>query len=416
MSKCGAFASLVVLATASPLACRRHAGGRYQITDAASPSPTPLTSTSTLATPVPQRGMAWIDAGPLVVGTPPNIVPRRPDRDLPGEQFVLHGFYIDVFPYPNEEGAIPTTHVTQNEARTLCVKSGKRLCSELEWERACKGPSQHTYEYGEHYREETCGTGMAVVPQPNGFKVGCRSDFGVHDMHGGVFEWTESRWARGSNNASLVTVRGGNDDTGELIARCANAEPRPAEAKSSNTGFRCCLGPVNEVEIVMRVDRGETMTTGAVVDAPMLHRLLERVPPAIAAELKDLKWEGVAGYIWRPLGNERLNAISLCTHRSVPQNCGVLIGRDTPGSPVVLGFAGTGYFPSKLYVDVAPEDVWVVGNDASGAFRRLIHYGWGALTIGPKERNLSRSAAETPLKGRRHRSPKRKSPTGSFAP
>ena len=408
MIRCDALTTMAVLATASQLSCSRHEGIRRQATDASSPISTDLVPANTAAMPVPQRGMVWIEPGPLVVGTPPNVVPRRPDRDLPGEQFVLHGFYIDVFPYPNEEGAIPTTNVTQKEARTLCSKFGKRLCSELEWERACKGPAQHTYEYGDQYREDTCGTGTAVVPKPSGFKVGCRSDYGVHDMHGGVFEWTDSRWARGSNSGSLVAVRGGNDDTGELIGRCANSEARGAESKSSGIGFRCCLGSANEVEIVMRVDRGETVTTGTAVDVAMLNRMLEHVPPAVAAELKELKWEGVAGFTWRPLGNERLNAISICARR---QSCGVLIGRDTPGAPVVLGFAGTGYFPSRLYVDVAPEDVWVVGNDGGGSFRRLIHYNWGALTIGPKERRLSRTAGETPSKKRRKHSAKRESPS-----
>ena len=147
----------------------------------------------------------------------------------------------------------------------------------------------------------------------------------------------------------------------------------------------------------------------------MLQRMLEHVPPAVAAELKDLKWEGVTGFVWRPLGNERLNAISMCTRRPVPQSCGVLIGRDTPGAPVVLGFAGTGYFPSKLYADVSPEDVWAVGNDGGGSFRRLIHYNWGALTIGPKERKAPRGAPETPNNKRRKQSMKH-APNGSRSP
>ncbi len=353
--------------------------------------------------PIPQRGMAWIEPGPLVVGTSPNTFPRRPDRDLPGEQFMMHGFYIDVFAYPNEEGAIPTTHVTQNEARALCSKQHKRLCTELEWERACKGPLQHAYEYGDTYREETCGTGTPVVPKPSGFKVGCRSDFGVHDLHGGVFEWTESRWRRGSSQSTMVVVRGGNDDAGELVGRCANAEPRSPEVKSSTTGFRCCRGPINEVEVAIRVDRGEPMSSASPVDAQTLQRMLDHAPATVTAELKDFKWEGVAAYTWRPLGNERLTALVICARRARPQVCGALIGRDTPGAPVVLGFAGTGYFPSKLYVDVVPEDVWLLGTDASGAFRRLIEYNWGTITIGPKQRRLSRPETDARRQKRKRR-------------
>ncbi len=77
--------------------------------------------------------------GALVAGTPPDAFPRLADEEIPGEQFILNGF-IDVFPYPNEEGAIPLTNVSQEEARGLCAEKSKRLCTELEWERACKGP------------------------------------------------------------------------------------------------------------------------------------------------------------------------------------------------------------------------------------------------------------------------------------
>ena len=378
------------LCVAGQLACGHHTSRQLADTNAPVDAAMATRIAVESAVPVVPRGMVWIAPGPLVVGTPPNLVPRRVDRDLPGEQFMLHGFYMDVFAYPNEEGAIPTTNVTQADARALCNKLDKRLCTELEWERACKGPAQHVFEYGDHYSEDTCGTGTAVLPRPSGFKVGCRSDFGVHDMHGDAFEWTNSRWLRGTTSAALVAVRGGNDTTGELVARCANAESRPAEYKSSNTGFRCCRGPVNEVAIVMPVERGDPLTTSTSLDKSLFSRMLEHTPAAIAAQLKDLKWDAIAAYTWRPLGNERLRAFSMCSRRHIPQGCGILLGQDTLGVPVVLGFAETGFYPSKLYLDVSPDDVWVIGTDAGGPFRRLIHYNWGALEIGPAQRNFSR--------------------------
>ena len=59
--------------------------------------------------------------GALVAGTPEGRVPRLADQEMPGQQIVLHGFFIDMFPYPNEEGAIPRTGVTQAEAEALCA-------------------------------------------------------------------------------------------------------------------------------------------------------------------------------------------------------------------------------------------------------------------------------------------------------
>src|SRR5262245_8739622 len=66
--------------------------------------------------PTPPRGMAWVPEGALVAGTPEGRVPRIADQEMAGQQLVLHGFFIDLFAYPNEEGAIPRTGVTQAEA------------------------------------------------------------------------------------------------------------------------------------------------------------------------------------------------------------------------------------------------------------------------------------------------------------
>ena len=99
--------------------------------------------------------MVWVPAGALVAGTPPEQLPRIADEEMPGEQVVLQGFYIDIFAYPNEEGAIPKTNVTHAAGGELCAEQGKRLCTELEWERACKGP-QNT----------TTSTAIAIAPTP----------------------------------------------------------------------------------------------------------------------------------------------------------------------------------------------------------------------------------------------------------
>jgi sulfatase modifying factor 1 len=96
----------------------------------------------------PRPGMVWIEQGTLRAGTPLERVPRLPDAELAGQPFELTGFFIDVFPHPNEPGAIPTTNVTRQVAQELCESAGKRLCTELELERACKGPDNWAYPYG----------------------------------------------------------------------------------------------------------------------------------------------------------------------------------------------------------------------------------------------------------------------------
>ena len=111
--------------------------------------------------------MIWIEPGPLVAGTPPGQLPRLADQEMPGEQVILKGFYIDIYPYPNEEGAIPLTNVSRDGAIKLCAEQDKRLCGELEWERACKGPSNTTFEYGAQYHADRCGTGNEPTLKPS---------------------------------------------------------------------------------------------------------------------------------------------------------------------------------------------------------------------------------------------------------
>ena len=195
-----------------------------------------------------RKGMIWIPPGTLLAGTPKDRMPRIADEELAGEPIDLGGFYIDEFAYPNEVGAIPKTGMSRDEAAGLCAAQDKRLCTELEWERACKGTGNTTYEYGETYRAAECLMGQAGRLAPSGLRVSCRSTFGVHDMHGGPWEWTASTWRRGPGPRYGV-ARGGNSDAGELVGRCANALAMSPSTRRPDIGVRCCAGEANRVEI-----------------------------------------------------------------------------------------------------------------------------------------------------------------------
>src|SRR5213076_2897444 len=57
--------------------------------------------------PATPEGMVWIPPGALVAGTPTGVLPRIPDQEMAGEQVILKGFFMSIYAYPNEEGAIP---------------------------------------------------------------------------------------------------------------------------------------------------------------------------------------------------------------------------------------------------------------------------------------------------------------------
>lgn len=340
------------------------------------------------APPEPRKGMVWIPGGALVAGTPPDAFPRVADEEIPGEQLILHGFYMDVFPYPNEEGAIPLTNVTHSQAQALCDEQGKRLCTELEWERACKGPDNHVHEYGEAYKPERCGTGAAPSMRPNGLLVGCRSEFGVRDMHGGVWEWTDSHWGRGSER-ELYTIRGGNSVNGELVGRCANGAARAADDKLGSLGFRCCAGPKNESEVVLEVTRGEKLDAKEAPSKALASELMALLPEEAKTEIgAGASFRFEREWIWRPIGNEELHVLGGCSGLAVKPACGVVVARVTLVKPKVLAWVSTGHWAATLHMDADPRDLWLFGGDELGQFRRLVGYVWGKVSVGPKERKV----------------------------
>jgi len=331
--------------------------------------------------------MAYVSPGALVAGSLPNSLPRRPDRELPGEQVMMKGFWIDRYAYPNEEGAIPLTSVTEPEAQTLCEKAGKRLCTELEWERACKGPLNHRYAWGEQYRADACQLGSVILPRPAGMKVGCHSDFDVYDLHGGILEWTMSRFRRGISAGQFV-LKGGNGIDGALIGRCANAEIAAPTHRSLDVGFRCCAGPVNSAEVIIQAGGSEAVQPVEHPDIAQFQRLLHELPPDQQAAISDVAWTLERAYVWHPVNNEGLSLFVACSKLPAKRRCGLLVGRDTPAQPTGFGFADTGIVTSSLHMDSRTEDIWLLGLDAQGNFKRLVRYHAGEVTIGPKERRI----------------------------
>ncbi len=342
--------------------------------------------------PPPHIGMVFVPSGALVAGSPPDVVPRRPDRELPGEQVMLDGFYIDVYPYPNEPGAIPLSGVTQREAAALCGREDKRLCTELEWERACKGPNNHIYAWGNQYRSDVCRTSGPVTARPSGLFVACRSGFGMHDSHGGLFEWTQSRWQR-PGKESDVAVRGGNGPLGDLAARCANVEPRNPKQRSQEVGFRCCRGPTNQPEVVLDPTVAPPLTRIERIDQKFVARFPSWLPLSVLTDLGSDTVAAVYRHRWVPVPNDPIELFTLCGTHKV-RLCGLLVLRLGQGQAKFLGFAGTGYVASKLYEDRHSRDLWVLGSDDVGQYKRRIRYAWGAVEVGGKERLLPKERAE----------------------
>ncbi len=160
-------------------------------------------------------------------------------------------------------GRVPQGYISGDEADAACVAAGRRLCTTDEWLRACRGPDEWTWPYGDSYAAAACndaysgghpvcdyfGTCDGVwdtehmndpginqqegTVAAGGEYAACVGPEGVHDMHGNLHEWV----ADGEG-----TFRGGfYADASINGAGCGyvtTAHDRGYHDYS--TGFRCC--------------------------------------------------------------------------------------------------------------------------------------------------------------------------------
>jgi hypothetical protein len=345
--------------------------------------------------------MILIPAGTFKAGTPKNKIPRIADEEMPGTDESMNAFYIDALPYPNEVGAIPTSNVSREEAEQMCATKGKRLCTELEWERACKGADSATYEYGDDYAQEKCGTGVVIdeaARRPTGDRIACKSSFGVREMHGGPWEWTSSAWGRGherrgDHTDDLGVLRGGNALAGELVGRCANAIGRTPSTKSPTMGFRCCKGDTNPAKVELsNASQGRALEPQLKPDSARIGKSARAIPNV---ELPDTgKFFITSSWTWRPVPNESLTLASGCAayeNNVKPVGCALFAFRPDAdphgGGDLVLAGVPADVGIGEMVLAGDARHVRVRGLlSQGGLYARDVTYVYGRVVIGDKHK------------------------------
>jgi serine/threonine protein kinase len=181
------------------------------------------------------QNMTYVPGGPYVSGriyTEQNVRAAEPLMQV----LELKSFLIDVFEYPNLQGENAARNVTFKEAQNLCQRVGKRMCTATEWEKACKGPQNLVYSYGDDFNPKQCGRGLES-PLPSGSYQNCKSGWGAYDMSGNFREWTAT--TSGSNQNRRI-VKGGLKANPAKGTRCATSNDQAAAFEDSSLSFRCC--------------------------------------------------------------------------------------------------------------------------------------------------------------------------------
>jgi len=156
----------------------------------------------------------------------------------------------------------PATYVDWNDATAFCQKltviehkTGKlkadeeyRLPTEAQWEYACRAGTTTTYSFGDD--ESKLGE-YAWLDEDEKYahKVGMKkpNPWGLHDMHGNVFEWCEDWYAEKlsggtdpvvTEEGSYRVIRGGSWDNNASNCRSANRSYYYPASRSNCLGFR----------------------------------------------------------------------------------------------------------------------------------------------------------------------------------
>ena len=148
----------------------------------------------------------------------------------------------------------PVVGVSWEEAQAFCRWAGGRLPTEAEWEYACRSGSQREYCFGDNevelgayawYRENSGGRPQRVgQKKPNAW--------GLHDMHGNVWEWCHDVYGRyeaaaqvdpkGPVQGPMRVIRGGSWSSLARFVRAAGRGEHLPDFRYGNLGFRLARG------------------------------------------------------------------------------------------------------------------------------------------------------------------------------
>lgn len=196
------------------------------------------------------KTMVYVPRGPFFYGT-------QDERKEAG------GFYMDQWPVTRREYARflkecgrkapphwvddpeaqgiadhPVTYVSWHDAQMYAERFGKRLPTEIEWEKAARGDGDaRQWPWGNEFsagranvKESGIGATAPIGQYPSG-----ASPYDLFDMAGNVWEWTSSDFDPEGHKVQ----RGGSWFDGADEARCTSRGGGQPDGAYEDVGFRC---------------------------------------------------------------------------------------------------------------------------------------------------------------------------------
>jgi len=213
--------------------------------------------------------MVLIPSGKFMMGSPVSEKAHRKD-ETQHEVTLTKPFYMGKYEVTQEQWEtimgdnpskfksekLPVTNVSWLDCQEFIKKlnaetNGEyRLPTEAEWEYACRAGTSTAFSYGDSITKSDANYGGSEKKAVGSYKPNA---FGLHDMHGNVWEWCEDWYAdypkesvidpKGPATGGSRVLRGGPFNLSGFSARSSDRGRLLPSARSDDGGFRLAKTP-----------------------------------------------------------------------------------------------------------------------------------------------------------------------------
>ena len=150
--------------------------------------------------------------------------------------------------YPEELANHPVVWVSLEDARAYAGWAGKRLPTDIEWQRAAQGTDGRKWPWGNHFDPAMCNSDSEHTTPVDAYPANI-SPSGARDLVGNVWEWIDVVCSEGWHNWCFI--RGGSyyNARGSMWYTEGGAQPvhhhhkfllmNPSLDRCGTVGFRC---------------------------------------------------------------------------------------------------------------------------------------------------------------------------------